>query len=684
MKVRTNDRFEYDLTALLAPFADEGNLISVTVSGQGSALKAKVWLMRDLTASDGPATFVKRELLDYFQIEIAGAKVGQAVGAITFSGFTGPNRTGDQVTQTLSLFCDNSAPSRWQMGANTRGQFGGFPVHQYLPGNPQDWSLLNSAQFTLLKDSQPRTELGSGRSYPNGYARVVLNSLTYGGPPLVPPIPGARAIVSLFNRKLGISHLLSIEFVAGQTDVAPWPARDTAGNSSAPTTQMGMAMRVPALFFYGATFMLEEGDHPKDTLQVGFTNTFGTTTISGVAPGGCFDGDSKAYEPNPVFHDRLMTWRGRTPSVYVDRFVLDLRSINRTRTRTIGFRFTRMRVGQFAIYDGAGAFGEWNVACLDHVECARLGSQEPTTLDFTSGLNTCVISNHIRGQIKFSGRDFQFVGNRIETPANAPAPGDAAAFTGAAFTSDDGSSVAVCAFNLWINKQGPDSPLHVDYFQGVNGASLPGIRRGMRFYGNVIHAGKRRISTGTAPGRAGDLGKNLPGGAECIFMFDWGPTNWRWEVAANLIVESVYWGLGFSNPASGSRFRHNMLLADLANTNPVADHDKPTIDLRATAAWNTSFNQGIAIQDNIQSQAYIAQRSGIDADVYSGNLLGVQASWQIANLVNPTIGGAAKDIADIETAFSFKPGATVAKGPFHDRTLIDLRRHTADLERLFA
>lgn len=687
LKIRTRDKLEVDLSSLLSAFEDTGNLITVSVTGTRGLVTAKIWLMRDLTGGDMPYGFVKRELLDYFIVEVLGGVSGKSPGSIVFSGYTAPNGSGSRVTQTLSLMCDDTPPTTWPMGANTLGGFGGFPVHRYMPGNPQDWVLPNMGQFALLKDPKPRTELGSGRSYPNGYCRLVLASALYGGPPLLPPVAGKSAMVVLYNKSLGQMRMLTVKFVGGQTDVAPWPAIDTLGKQDAPTTQLGVAMRVPSNFAYGSTFMLEEGDHLNSTLQVGFTTGFGVTTIAGVAPGGCFTGESKVYTANPVFNERLVTWRGRTPGTYADRLNFDLRSIKRTVTHTIGFRFTRLKLGQLQLYDGNGDYGDWNITCMDHVEAERLGRAATTcaTIDLTSGMNTCIISNFIKGQLKFSGNDFQVVGNRIETPANvALTPGDSANFTGSSFNSDDSTAGAVVAFNLWINKQGPDSLVHVDYLQGNNTSTPAGDKRGMRFYGNAIHAGKRRISTGTAAGRAGDLGKNLPGGAECVFMFDFGPTNWQWEVAGNLIVESVYWGLGFKNPAAGTKIRHNMLLDDLANTNPVYDHDKPTIELQASGGWSTANNNGIYIENNIQSQSYIAQSGGIDATAYDNTLLGVSPAWQIANLVNPTIGGAAKDIADVEAAFSFKPGAPIRQGPFHDKTLLDMRRHTADLPRIFA
>jgi len=415
VRIRSNERLEVDLSSVLAGFNDTGNLISVSVTG---AVKARIWLMREMGSTDKPFGFVKRELLDYFTVQNPFGSDGATVGSITFTGYTGPNGSGRAVSETVSFICDNSPPKTWAMGVNTRGRFGGFPIHQYLPGNPQDWVLTTPAQFTLLKDPTPRTEQGSGRTYENGYSRVVLASPTYGGAPTIPPVAGQTVNVILNNTVLGQSHTVAITFVAGQCDCAAWPATDTVdARPEAPTTQLGMAMRWPVNFTFGNTFMLEEGDHNYGGLQPGFTTAFGVTKIAGAPPRGCFKDDSKFYSANPVFNPQLITWRGRTQGVYVGSMNIDLRSFDRSASPALGFRISRMQIANLGFYDGGGREQPYHHICVDHVEAINL---EAPTASCNIGVGAwdgaCIISNWIKGSLRFAGTDFQFIGNRIEPP----------------------------------------------------------------------------------------------------------------------------------------------------------------------------------------------------------------------------------------------------------------------------
>jgi hypothetical protein len=121
-----------------------------------------------------------------------------------------------------------------------------------------------------------------------------------------------------------------------------------------------------------------------------------------------------------------------------------------------------------------------------------------------------------------------------------------------------------------------------------------------------------------------------------------------------------------------------MFLYDHAVVHPMDGSDTPVLWLRA----GTDNAKTMVIERNIMESGGYAADSGISPPERN-NVWNANAGWQKSKLVNARLGGGARDMGDIVGALAFKPGARIDAGPLSDPSLIDHRRHTADLARLF-
>lgn len=658
LRIRSNEKIFVDLTRQLAGIHDS-NEITLSVASPGGVLTAHVWLGKSL--GDGQsARQVRRELLDHFVVEAKGAAPGQPAGTLTLTGYEGPQGTGVLLTRTINLVCDNAPPAVWEMGASTRAMFGGLAIHQYFPGAAADWSIkaqTRAGQFVIRRDPA------------NNQHRLVLAG-PVGLAPTIAPNPGGLAEVTLANAATGQTHTVKVAFVPLQLDIAPWPETDEPSDSIS-GTQLTVTLRDGMA--YGNVYMLEDGVYATRRYQPGFTTGFGVTTISAAfgMPTGPYEGDTWDYKPNPTFNPKLITFRSRTPhGAYAKSLVMDLRSIRRTPNRIIGFRLSNLKLDVVNFYDGASVSPYFDIVVADHNEVTGINANSSLQLGNGRERNhkgMVAVSNWVKGNLNVCGTDMQVIGNRIEKSGE-----QLDAFNWAGIHSDPTNPRAAVAFNLWINNQGQDSALHADLCQLVGDAfyhDLDGPHKTARFYGNVIWGGRRRR---TAEGDEAI-------GGQCFFFGNiTGGVFQQVEFSGNIVVEISRHGNTVTRPAGGSVWRHNMFLYDHAVADPMDGSDTPILWFRGT----TNDARSMIIERNIMESGGYAADQGISPpernNVWNANL-----RWQTQRLVNSRLGGGARDMGDVVAALAFKPGVKLDAGPLCDPALIDHRRHTADLGRLF-
>ncbi len=467
VQMRSNDEQVIDVSTLYAAMYDRPySADRINVTNNGAALEAQIWLMGPtgyLPLANGETFGCTGGDLDHFIVKTTGMADGDTQ-TITFAGTN--SATGLPETQTLTIVCvdDPTTLPTWDMGIDTLGLFGGFPIHEKLQGNPQHWSVKTEAsnfdgvtnRFTVIYDPTARTETNSsGRTYSQGLARLVRNGLAgtagtlncsmrtngangttgtintapwtvYGGDPVgAAPTAGGITTVTLQNSDGLPDRIVPIRWVANQCDVAQWPLLDgiTAASDS-PAHQRGWAMRRgSAIFKRGSTLMLEVGDHQDLVRQwrIGFTLGFGPTTLgNATAPTGIFVLGSGKYTPvtdvlvateGAAIDPQFITWRGRTHRAFLDHPKgIATTSINTTTTNILGLRITNLRLGS-----GPGFFDtpvRWVV--IDHCSGAR-GDGKVSTHDSGTDVvsGACYIRNFTY-QTQMAGQDMQRWGNRSQ------------------------------------------------------------------------------------------------------------------------------------------------------------------------------------------------------------------------------------------------------------------------------
>jgi len=654
-RIRPNEKIFVDLSAELAGLHD-GSDITLAVNSPNGVLTAHVWLGKSLSHGQA-ALLVKRELLDHFVVEAKNGQAGAEAGSIMLRGFEGPNGTGQEITRVIPFACDSTPPATWAMGALTRAQFGGLAIHQYFPGDGSEWSIRSQTrpgQFEIRRDPA------------NNQHRLVLAG-PEGGPPTMAPNPGGTADVTLARGAQ--THKVRVDFVPLQVDCAPWPATDNPGDAIL-GSQLGVSMRNG--MSYGNVFMMEDGDYPARRYQPGFTTTFGVTTISTAfgAPSGPYEGDSWDYRPNPKFNPKLISIQARSPhGAYLKGLIIDVRSLRRSANPIVGFRLTNLRTDIVNFYDGATVHPDWDLLVADHL--ILNGANETSSLQLGNNRRRhkgmIAVANWVRGNLNISGTDIQIIGNRIEKTERLL---DACNYASVHQFADKPRSVV--AFNTWINNAGQDSALHADLCALAGDSfysDLEGPQKTARFYGNIIWGGRRRMTA---------KGEEAIGG-QCFFFGNiTGGVFHQVEFSGNIVVEISRHGNTVTRPASGSTWRYNMLLFDHAVTRPMAGATTPVLWFRGS----TNDAASMRIERNIMESGGYAADAGITPPERN-NVWKADRKWQASRLVNPRLGGGAEDVGDIVRALAFKPGARLDAGPLSDPTLIDHRRHTADLRRLF-
>ena len=680
--LRGTEKAWLDLTAAVAGIHDT-NDITIALAGVTGQIAANVWLGKRLLPAQSSLQ-VKRELLDNFIIESIGATDGATIGALTVSGFAGAANTGAPVSTTVTFVCNNAALASWDFGVLTPAGYGGYPVHTFL-GFSGDWTITaqsNDGQFAILSDDS------------RSLARLVLAGAYGSATRAVPPTAGTSASVTLRSASRGVSKTIAINFIARQYDCAPWPATDKT--SGLATTQFAHSTRPTSIssWAYGNVYVLEDGVHDHDGYLVGFGEDFGAHPISnGIgAPTGPFAGDSWAMTPNPTYNPKLITIRSRTPlGADLKSITIDLKSIPRTTNRTVGLRLTNVQIDNFAIGDSSNANNACDLVVVDHCYVSGAGVNAGIAMGSGAPADTVgmiVIANDCHGSIACFGPAAKLWGNRISSSSKNHDSVEWCGTDGPAGTIAAGVTAENC-FNLFIDKQGQDDPNHADYNQLLGAVTMYNRKTGPVstgwVYGNIIWGGQHRTSTGSRSGVAGETGKSVIGGQGWFFHDGLDNVDYFQQLrfGGNAMVDISPCGLQARNPAEGSVIAYNMMLYDHAVTNPIFGAGTPTIQIDKGGSSYTQDTKKIQIKNNICEAYNIAKDDGM-TPTETGNTFRCDGAWQTSHLNAAAIGPAAKDVGDIVRALSAKPGVTIANGPFCDTTMIDHRRQTVDLARLFA
>jgi hypothetical protein len=724
MTIRQTQRSVYDLSTLLSAFNDTGNKIRVSVTNPSGKFAARIWKMRDLVGGDD-FSFVKRELLDYFQIIATGASPGDTF-AVAFTSYTGPNGTGAQQTHSLAVTCDTAAPTTDVWNPLLKAQFGGWAAHKHLPGNMSDWVLSNdnSGEFDVLRDTTSRTELGSRRTYPTGYLRVVrkatatnpngmdLNSANstygtlaasapYGGTPKTARADGNTSSFTLTNSVLGQSVTVTVTWSnLAPIHCAPWPAADSLAISGRPTWQFAWYTRLGSTYLkYGATYELQDGDHVYSNAGVwspGFTTGFGNTTIGGTAPTSLF-ATGRQHPLNgsmPVYHSNLITIRGESPDVYLKDFAPSSGQIAAAST-TAGWHVTGLQARNIVLRLVKDIQAVSHILFHDPTDpLANISLQVGSGSKISSGTVSC----WVKGNLNFQSVDAQVVGNLFEAPYTVF---DIVNFTGLKENSDDSNPLGLVAFNAWIGCQGL-GVAHKDGFQWTDSVSppgssaSPGTSTSHIWLCNIFYEGGRggqhldtTANKYTSPWAEGFF--PVPLNRYC---------NIKWLFFGNVGIMDVSNGFWFHNPTNGTRIRYNMLLKwrapNQANgSTPYVQMNMytPTSGDNEMPPVNKHGHWIDGVDDVDIKMEYNISQGGIDFSLINnagavGSNLGFDTTFndasQDATFVNPTIFNAVQDVADICEAYANENGVTCLQNPFSRPDLMDFRRYWADVGALAA
>jgi hypothetical protein len=717
MTLIATQRKEFDLTTLLSGFNDTGNKITVSVTNPSGKFSVRIWKMRDLVGGDD-FSFVKNELLRYFQMITLGASQGDAC-TVTFTGYTGPNGTGSQQTQTLVGTCDLTPPTDVTWNPLLVAQFGGLAVHKYFPGDMADWHLSNdnSGQFDVLRDATARTELGSRRSYPTGYLRVVLKAKTtnpngmdlvvgsptrgnqaasapYGGTPNVIPSDGTTSSFTLRNDALNQSVTVTVHWsLSARIGCAPWPAIDSIAITGRPTWQAGWYTRLGNSVYlrYARRYELMDGDHiysNSGTWQPGFTFGGGNTAIGGTAPTTMFaSSDQHPLDGTmPVYNSNLFTWEGETPDVYVKDFQPNSTSINSAST-VLGWHLTGVQARNILLSSSRTL-----------IVASKIWVHDPSdplanlSLQIKPIAKPGIIYCWLNANLNFAGTDGQVVGNLFETNYNVF---DIMNFTGVKENSNDASPIGLVAFNDWIGCQGLGGP-HKDGYQFTSSSAPPGSST--VFGSSTSHIWIGNIWYESGRGGQHDNGSGL---LTCPWAEVFYPVplnhycNIKWLFFGNISVSNCGNGFWFHNPDNGTRVRYNMNIryfapSQVTNSSPNTQLNIYPVGGTTAGAWQHGVND-----IDVKFEYNIVQ-GGIDFSLLT-NTGNNPSNWgfaaggggtftntdQINTFVNAQIFGAVLDRADICAAYANDNGVTCLQNPIN-RPEIDMRRYKGDIATLAA
>lgn len=663
--IGANETKALDLSTYLVTIDDSNDITLSVVGPTAGVLFAQVWNGLSPTAGESSLQ-VRRELADAFTVKSVGATNGNQIGTVSISGFSGPNSTGSLLTYSIPIVCDTSPPATWAMGAKTFAGYGGYPIMTYLPGNPADWTIqsqTSAGQFSIRADPT------------NVQYRLVLagpiNDAAQPGVPTVAPVAAAVKTVVLANAVLGTTFSLVVTFVANQFDCAPWPATDNP-ESGTVGNQLIRSMRTTIA--YGTTYMLENGNYDINgtslaSYDIGFTWGFGTSPIgtgTGV-PSSPYAGGAWDYSPNPTINSNFWQIASRNPwAANVNTLAITLTNVSgRTTNPVLGMRLTNVQVTdvRYSGLSGAGG-GSAMLICVDH--CIQTGSVN-LSFDINSA-GYFYLHNFSIGATIMSGLDCQSVFNRFSTAVSWI---DTMNYLSEPFNTP---TSACCLFNLHINRQGRDDPLHEDQCSSQQSVGwytgITGHRIGPVYIGNVMWPGAVRLSSG-----------HQANSGQCFFLSDH-PSNVfiYFVVCGNALIGQTGHGITIDQVGLGTTCNYNMLGFDFTQTNPMAGYDPYGPEMRFGnmedgGTGQTKYKWGIQGFPTVWSN---------NAGDSSGTIFNCLQTWQTTNLVNPLAGASAQDMGSVVRALSFKPGLVQQAGCFWDKSLVDHQRGTYDLTRLTA
>lgn len=712
-RIRSNETIAVDLTDELSHFSDEGNFTQVTFSCASGAVKLDFWLRRTLTGNDSGdvdfktfETCVHRDILDALALESTGAAEG-LVATIQLDGWSGPGGTGTAVSRKIDVICDNTPPTTWHMGAKTLALEGGLPLHTYFAGDAADWRIKaadDTGHFDIRRDA--------GR---NLHRLVRKGAGGAGAAPNISVTGGQTVDCVLENPALGLEHTVAVTFVAGQTDVAPWPATDDLIASPQTGTQLHNWASRWTDKTYGEVCKVEDGDYnPTNT---GMIIYYGTQLDgpAGSAPGTPYAG---GWYHNGLWspHASFIRLEGRSPrGANLGPVTFDIRAANldidseRT-NRVLGLRVTNLafRAPQAwgstettAVLDGANYLRRFSMVMFDHCDMGtRLG---PVGDENSSARNSGIFFgyNHLRSGMAIAGEfGIQVIGNVGGDESN-PLDGMnwAARF-------DPDAPYNEFAFNKFHKHPlfftGHYIMEHQDVIQmrGQNGfpdgiaeGPLYTMRVGFNIFGRapgyrLTQADADWINAelalrGQPP--AASVGDEMPSGAEGAWSSDvtagyYVCTLLHW----NLMVDTMVWGMGTAQPGHVS-VKDNILLWPLAVTQPGFGSSIPSIYFLGTQMAGANMS----VKNNYSSAPGVFYSGGDhpyvgDPAVETNNTWDVTAAQQRARFNNADLGDEVRDWNDFVWAYSPKAGQDDGRGPTSADAPGDMYRHTIDRELAWA
>lgn len=730
--VRYNGRAFVDLSAEIAAIHDS-NMITLSVSGPGGQLIAMVHNMRNMVSGE-TMTFVHRELMNYFAVELSGAARGSQAGVLTISGYSGAGDTGTLITGTVGVNCLTNFPSAITIGADTRAREGSALELQHHVPDPENWSIQSQ---TATAGGAGYVEIIRDTTGGRNIHRIVLAG-TMGQNPATIPTAGVTSNTITLVHTSALTKAMVLTCDPDTADLATWSLAGTGLTVDVWTTNgtnqtSRWLTRTKKFPFWGRW---ATGDYnPANTygyfnLINGANNVALPTTNR---PSGPFGADlwthvySSASKNGPGPNPKYMKLASREPwGARWGFLIVNTALLNTATSATIGLEtsnFTLVAGATHQVYNQAAPYiHPYNLITHHHIRTEGNSIINVGTPNNGSHLGCNFFDNYMEGALNFAALDSKRFGNRWQTAQTIQ---DSSNNT--VGNSTLGSGIAEICWELHIHKQGQISPVHEDQnaFRFNIGAYAPG---GVPTYAGwfepysltyaefdvygcaIVYGGgytvtqldvDTPIATIKAQGRYGDpsrsdpvpaVGTQMPSGQNWFLHDILAGKYARVRWGGLLMNDQVSHGITQDNAAVGTSVQYCTFLypAHLTNAYTGASPQGLLQSSSDAVASPVPAKKNICARDASGGNLAfgLANTSGNTpswAQAGNGNVYGVSVAQQLVMFNNPAGGPAFKDIADVAYGFGFKAGQEVDAGAFPpDTTIIDWRRRRVDKARLFA
>lgn len=667
------------------------NEITLTVNGPVAAR-----VHPDIVLTQGQSmTFVHRELLfGNLSAETAGAATGATTWTLT--GKAGANETGGTVTVTVDFDVTNVALLSYTIGQRTLAGFGGFPLHEHLPGPASAYSIVgqsaaNAFQIMDADNATPSLALQRFLTWNGTYGSTTRTVGT-------PTVGAAAYWVDLSDGST--TYRVVFDVNVDELNCAPNAQKAAAGQSNQVLQTIGHSTLVR---HYGDRCVCEAGDY---TNSGGGNSTiyFRGASVRAGGPPKPTTPFLNGYKPEDARHPGWITVQPRRPgtvnfpATVTMRF--DAAPSYAAYHRFLGLKFSGasgLLTGNEA--GGAGKACHW--FAVDHCTGkVNLGPKMSSTNLFAWDCYT----KNLQGSVTVLGQDSQIVG----------CVGDGIAQDFINFgicNSTIGNGRSWIAWNFTKNKKKNTDTEHPDHLQAL---MLPGD-------GNFVDA-QPAGSTLEMPVILGNVfalgepSRNASGqgreGGHLIFTNDIrGDLLYHYQIAANVLWDASPQGLWTSNMDPGSKIRLNTLAmywgvapgapgqtgTPYGRANAIMGQTGVEVEWKDTVVGTAAGTPGYTTYVSI-GRDETSPGSGvyfpITVTCTEVNLVAVgDATAQAAAYVDPSNYSALLRPQDVLDRLAPKPGGplTVAGGAprlvgaiGHPKSLVDFRRRTVDEAAIFA